>query len=165
MDVRGQNTSVVIPGSITQRTGLDSVLFPGEALVRGVPVARRGVLQGEAYTCCEPEPCTSAGAGNTAAGIPLPFLPRFSLVPALPLPWKDRAYLEGTGAPGEDLPCFPSHGSRSLGGVRIQLPAPRKGGMAQLSLGCRTKRCLWLSILPRVRWGRNRAFPPCNLQN
>lgn len=132
---KGRTLSVVIPGSITQRSGLDSVLFPGEALVRGVPVARQGVLQGEAYTCCEPELCTSAGAGDTAACIPLPFLGRFSLVPALPLPCKDRAYLEGMGALGEDLPCFPSHGHRSFGGVDIQLPARWEGGTAQLSLG------------------------------
>lgn len=51
LDVQGQNTSVIIPGLITQLTGLNSVLSLGEVLVRGRLVVRQGMLQGEAYFC------------------------------------------------------------------------------------------------------------------
>lgn len=172
LNVHGQNTSVIIPGSITQLTDLNSVLFLGEALVQGRLVVRQGMPQGEAYICWELELCMSTRAGNASTPIFLPFLGHFSLLPAFPnpRPWRDRACPAGdeacrrqTAARKEKtFPAFPpthAHMHQSLGGVYIWLPALQKGGMAQLSLGWWRKCCLWLSLLQRVRWGQNCVFP------
>lgn len=123
LDVQGQNTSVIIPGLITQLTGLNSVLSLGEVLVRGRLVVRQGMLQGEAYFCWELELCMSTRAGNTSMCILLPFLCHFSLLPAFPIPqpWKDRAHPAYTAA-GLEV--------KSAGGK--QLPARRRPSLLSL---------------------------------
>lgn len=117
MDGKGQNISVIMPGSFTHLRHPNPALFPGELPVHEGLVVRHCDLQGEAYIYGKLELSMYTRPGNTSMCSFLPALGHFSLLSAssIPQPWKDRARPVHTAAGQE---------GKLVGGKRLPTRRP-----------------------------------------